>query len=111
MYTQRETRVCRASKSCRAFYFGRTAKSLFAVRFYIAHNKEKHSPNKLFVVHLKKMHGKDLVCRAFFYSARQSIFLPLRIPNNPNEILFKILCRAHSIRRTTNSCVWRALLL
>jgi hypothetical protein len=79
--------------------------------FYIAHDKEKHTPNKLFVVHLKKTHGKDLVCRVFCYSARQRIFLPLRIPNNPNEILFKILCRAHSIRRTENTCVCSALLL
>jgi hypothetical protein len=30
-----------------------------------------------------------------FYSAPQSIFIPLCIPNKPNVILLKILCRAH----------------
>jgi hypothetical protein len=50
---------------CRAFYFGRTAKSLFAVRFLYSARQKKRTPNKLFAVRLEKTHGKDLVCRAF----------------------------------------------
>jgi hypothetical protein len=48
---------------CRAFYFGRTA-------------KKNHGPNKLFVVRLKKMHGKELVCRAFFIAHGKVFFSP-----------------------------------
>jgi hypothetical protein len=97
---------------CHSFYLGRTAKSLFSVHFFIQRTtKKKRTQNKTFVVHLKKTHGKDLVCRVFFYSARQSIFPPLRIPNNPNLILLKILCRAHYFRCTENSCVCRAFFL
>jgi hypothetical protein len=62
---------------CHAFYFGRTAKSLFAVRFlYKRTAKKKRTPNKLFAVRLGKTHGKDLVCRAFLLYARHSIFSP-----------------------------------
>jgi hypothetical protein len=48
---------------CRAFYFGRTAKRLFAVRFYRPHGKEK-------------MHGKQAICRALEKNARQRSCLP-----------------------------------
>jgi hypothetical protein len=60
---------------CRAFYFGRTAKSLFAVRFlYSARQRKKRTPKKLFAVRLGKTHGKHVFAVRFYYSARQSIF-------------------------------------
>jgi hypothetical protein len=46
---------------CRAFYFGRMAKSLFAVRFLYSARQRKN----LFAVRLGKTHGKQVVCRAF----------------------------------------------
>jgi hypothetical protein len=42
---------------CRAFYFGRTAKRLLAVR-------------------QEKTHGKDLVCRAFYFLTHGKHFSP-----------------------------------
>jgi hypothetical protein len=51
----RKTRVCRASKSLPCVFFGRTAKSLFAVRFFIERTaKKKRTTNKLFAVRSKK---------------------------------------------------------
>jgi hypothetical protein len=67
---------------CRAFFVGRTAKNCVICR---AHGKELSLPCAR-----QKTHGKDLVCRAFFSNARQSIFLPLRPPHKPSIILSKI---------------------
>jgi hypothetical protein len=96
---------------CRAFYFGRTAKSLFAVRFlYSARQRKNARQTSYLPCAWRKRTAKILFAVRFYYSARH-IFLPLRIPSNPNVILLKILCRAHYFRRTANSCVCRAFLL
>jgi hypothetical protein len=97
---------------CHAFYFGRTAKSLFAVRFlYSARQRKNTRQTSCLPCAWRNRTAKILFALRFYYSARQSIFLPLRIPSNPNVILLKILCRAHYFRRTANSCVCRAFLL
>jgi hypothetical protein len=86
---------------CRAFYFGRTAKSLFAVRFYIVHGKEK-------------THAKQVVCRAprenapqtsclpcVFIIAHGKVFSPLTHSEQTKCNSFKkILCHAYYFRRT-----------
>jgi hypothetical protein len=75
---------------CCAFYFGRTAKSLFAVHFlYSARQRKNARQTSCLSCAWRKRTAKILFAVRFYYSARQSIFLPLRIPSNPNAILFK----------------------
>jgi hypothetical protein len=70
-FTQRENRVCRA------FYFGRTAKSLFAVRFlYIARQRKNTHQTSCLPCASGKRTAKISFAVRFYYSARQSIFSP-----------------------------------
>jgi hypothetical protein len=65
---------------CRALYFGRTAKRLVAVRFFIRRTaKKKRTASKLFAVRQKKTHGKDLIYRAFYFLAHDKDFLPTAV--------------------------------
>jgi hypothetical protein len=51
---------------CRVLFIGRTA-------------KKKHTASKLFAVRQKKTHGKDLICRAFYFLAHGKDFSPTAV--------------------------------
>jgi hypothetical protein len=82
---------------CRAFFIQRMAKKkrttnvLFAVRYK---KTKKRTTKILFPDVIKKRTVKIFFAVRFFYSAHQSIFLPLGSPNKPNVIFYKILCHA-----------------
>jgi hypothetical protein len=46
---------------CRAFFFGRTAKRIFTVRFLHSARRKKRSAKKMFVVRFPSTHGKEIV--------------------------------------------------
>jgi hypothetical protein len=84
---------------------------LFAVRFLYSSRQRKNTRQTSCLPCAWRKRTTKILFAVRFYSARQSIFLPLRIPNNTNVILLKILCRVHYFRRMINSCVCRTFFL
>jgi hypothetical protein len=63
---------------CRAFFFGRTAKSLFAVRFFSGARQRKNARQiSSLQCARKKRTAKILFAVRFLHDARQSTFFPL----------------------------------
>jgi hypothetical protein len=60
---------------CRAFYFGRTAKRLFAVRFYRAHDRKMHGKQTLWRAPGRNAQRRSF-CRAFYFLAHNKHFSP-----------------------------------
>jgi hypothetical protein len=60
---------------CRAFFVGRTAKSLFAVRFLSGARQRKNArQTSSLPCARQKTHGKELICRACFFLVHDKVF-------------------------------------
>jgi hypothetical protein len=83
----------RENRVCRAFYFGRTTKRLFAVRFLQAAWQRKNARQTSYLpCAWKKRTTKILFAVRFLHDPRQSILSPF--PLRTNETCFLKLCRA-----------------
>jgi hypothetical protein len=80
---------------CRAFSFGRTAKGIFAMRLLHTARRKKTLGKKICLpCVLTSTHGKEIVCRAFFYWRTANNFPPTGRYPLWQPFPVRYLCRA-----------------